>query len=160
MDFYDANNGVIVGGNVPLNTGTILTTNNSGVTWTVSTPGSSRLIRVDFYDATVGYAVGLNGTILKWSIPVAPDASFSTSSPGCVSQAVSFYTVMAAVTGVTHSWDFGLGATPATSSAVNPPAITYSSTGAKLVKHVKSGPFGQWSFRTAFAMVARPFWPK
>ena len=141
MDFYDANNGVIVGGNVPTDAGTILTTSNSGVSWTLSTPGSSRLTKVDFLDASTGYAVGLDGTILKWTIPTTPDAGFTSSAPGCLGQSISFYPVMAAA-GVTHSWDFGSGATPATSSSVNPAGVIYSSTGAKLITHIVTNSLG------------------
>jgi gliding motility-associated-like protein len=36
---------------------------------------------------------------------------------------------------VTHLWDFGSGANPATSTQENPPAVTYLTTGAKNVTH-------------------------
>ncbi|MGZ4118465.1 MAG: T9SS type B sorting domain-containing protein, partial [Bacteroidia bacterium] len=145
MDFYDANNGVIVGGSAPLDSGIILTTANSGVSWTIYNPNSSRLTKVDFYDANTGYAVGLDGTILKWSVPLppaAPDASFTTSAPGCLGQTVNCYSVMAGTPGVTHSWNFGLSATPATSTATNPTGVTYSTYGAKMVTHIVTTSLG------------------
>lgn len=67
IDFYDVSNGVIVGGNVAANTGVILTTTNGGASWSTYNPGSSRLYEVDFVNANLGYAVGLNGTILRYS---------------------------------------------------------------------------------------------
>jgi len=145
MDFYDASNGVIVGGDFIANTGTILTTNNSGVTWSIYTPGSSRLVKVNFFDANTGYAVGNDGTILKWAIPaapVAPDGMFTSSAPGCVGQTINFYSVMSGIPGVTHSWDFGIGATPATSTSINPSGVTYSTNGAKIIKHIVTTTLG------------------
>src|ERR1043165_2396393 len=67
MDFYDANNGVIVGGNIGANTGIILTTANGGASWSTYSPGTSRLSKVDFLKLHPGYAVGLTGTLLKYS---------------------------------------------------------------------------------------------
>jgi gliding motility-associated-like protein len=143
IDFYDASNGVIVGGNVALDTGIILTTANSGASWSPTIISSSqRLVRVDFFDATTGYAVGFGGTILKWSIPIPPDANFSSSAPGCMGQGVDFYSVMAGITGVTHTWNLGLGATPATSSSINPTGIMYSSPGAKIITHITTNSLG------------------
>ncbi|MFL5764357.1 MAG: YCF48-related protein [Bacteroidia bacterium] len=67
IDFYDSNHGFVVGGDISLNTGTILTTTNGGASWTTSYPGTARLYRVDVVNANVGYASGLNGTILKYT---------------------------------------------------------------------------------------------
>ena len=143
MDFYDANNGVIVGGNIALDTGIILTTTNSGATWNPTViPSTTRLVKVNFFNASIGYAVGVGGRILKWSIPVPPDASFTSSAPACTGQAVSFYSSMAGVTGITHQWNFGFGAAPPTSSSINPTGIFYSSPGAKLVKHITTNSLG------------------
>lgn len=66
-DFYDSNNGVVVGGNVSANTGVILTTTDGGNSWSSYNPGTSRLYRIDFVNANLGFAVGLNGTILRYS---------------------------------------------------------------------------------------------
>lgn len=70
LDFIDASQGFIVGGNVSSNIGSILETTNGGSTWTTSFPGSSRLTRVDMVNPNVGYAVGLDGTILKYTSTV------------------------------------------------------------------------------------------
>lgn len=65
--FADVNNGFAVGGNVAANTGIIVSTTNGGASWSTYTPGCSRLYRVDFLNTNLGYAVGLDGTILKYS---------------------------------------------------------------------------------------------
>ncbi|MCW3071605.1 MAG: hypothetical protein JWO44_1495 [Bacteroidetes bacterium] len=67
MDFFNSLEGFIVGGNIGANTGIIMKSNNGGNTWTSYTPGSSRLTRVDFVNANTAYAVGLDGTILKYT---------------------------------------------------------------------------------------------
>ena len=136
IDFVDANNGWMVGGSIPLNTGNILNTTNGGATWTSTIPGSSRLTKTDFVNSSLGYAVGLDGTILQYSVPYPPDATFTTSAPGCIGQATNFYSVMSGIPGVTESWDFGIGATPATSTSSNPTGIIYSSFGAKIITHI------------------------
>ncbi len=142
MDFYDANNGVIVGGNVALNTGIILQTTNAGASWTSTIPGTSRLTRADFFDGSLGYAVGLDGTLLQWTVASIADAQFTSSAPGCIAQSVNFYSVMAGTPGVTDSWDFGIGAIPATSTSSNPTGVLYSSAGAKIVTHISTTSLG------------------
>ena len=142
MDFYDANNGVIVGGNATLNTGNILQTTNGGASWTGFLPGTSRLTRVDFFDSSLGYAVGLDGTILQWTVASVPDAQFTSSAPGCVAQSVNFYSIMASTPGVTHSWDFGSGAIPATSTSSNPTGVLYPTAGAKVITHITTTALG------------------
>lgn len=67
IDFYDANNGYIVGGDVNANIGSIFVTTNGGASWTpiALNAGTPRLTRIDMVDQNTGYAVGLNGTIMK-----------------------------------------------------------------------------------------------
>ncbi len=67
VQFYDTNKAIAVGGNVANNTGTILTTSDGGTTWNISTPNTSRLFKIDFANSNLGYIVGLDGTILKYS---------------------------------------------------------------------------------------------
>jgi photosystem II stability/assembly factor-like uncharacterized protein len=69
IDFYDANNGYAVGGDITANTGKMLATTDGGATWTNITlnSGTARLARIDMVDQNTGYAVGLNGVILKYS---------------------------------------------------------------------------------------------
>ena len=145
LDFYDASNGFIVGGDVPLNTGNILRTTDGGNSWTGFAPGSSRLTKVDFYDENLGYAVGLDGTILQYTVPLppaVPDGSFTSSTPGCVGPFQNFYSSMYGTPGVSHTWDFGVGAVPATSTLYNPSGILYSIAGAKVVTHIATTALG------------------
>ena len=63
---------------------------------------------------------------------ILPD--FSSNSPRCTGGAVDFvYTQPAYGGDVAFLWDFGSGATPATSIAQNPTGIVYSKPGLKLV---------------------------
>ncbi len=70
-------------------------------------------------------------------------ADFTSSVPqnganGCLGQAVNFYNIGSSGSGATHFWNFGAGATPATSTDENPTNIIYASTGAKIVTHTVS----------------------
>lgn len=141
IDFIDANNGFTVGGNIALNTGNILQTINGGNTWTSYLPGTSRLTKVGYYDLNLCYAVGLNGTILQWTVPLPPDAQFTSSAPGCTGQLENFYSTMV-TSGVTHSWNFGSSAIPATSTLNNPVGVTYSTSGAKVITHIVTTALG------------------
>lgn len=60
-------NGFAVGGSIPNNTGTILTSTDSGQSWSSSSSNTSRLSAIDFYSADLGYAVGGDGSILKYT---------------------------------------------------------------------------------------------
>lgn len=73
IDFCDGTtNGYYVGGNVAQNSGTILNTTDGGANWTpVVAAGANRLYSVDFFNCCTGYAVGLNGTILKLGTAVS-----------------------------------------------------------------------------------------
>ncbi|MBI4649505.1 MAG: PKD domain-containing protein, partial [Bacteroidia bacterium] len=62
-----------------------------------------------------------------------PDVSFTSSAPGCVGQGVNFYSVNNYPPGYSYLWNFGSGATPATSTLQNPTNIVYSTSGAKTV---------------------------
>jgi gliding motility-associated-like protein len=139
LDFVDANNGFIVGGLVGGTTGTILHTTNGGNSWSPSYFGNNRLVGVDFVDPVTAYAVGLGGEIIKWSnaLPPVLDARFTSSEPGCLGQLENFYSV-ASGSGLAHTWNFGNGATPATSAQEDPSGIVYSTAGAKLVTHIVS----------------------
>ncbi len=70
-------------------------------------------------------------------------ADFTSSVPqnganGCLGQPVNFYNIGSSGSGATHFWNFGAGATPATSTDENPTNIIYASTGAKIVTHTVS----------------------
>jgi gliding motility-associated-like protein len=65
-------------------------------------------------------------------IDSTPTASFSSTAPQCTGVGVDFSNSSTA-TGVTYAWNFGPGATPATSTAANPTGIVYSTPGTKIV---------------------------
>ena len=90
--------------------------------------GNTRIGQVDIgsYEASI-----ISSTL-------TPDARFTSSAPGCLSQLENFYSVITETVGVTHSWDFGVGATPPISLAKDPAGIIYSSSGAKLITHIVS----------------------
>ena len=69
---------------------------------------------------------------------ITPDARFTSSEPGCLGQLENFYSVITQTLAITHSWNFGNGASPATSNQKDPVGIVYSSSGAKLVTHIVS----------------------
>jgi len=65
-------------------------------------------------------------------IDSTPVAAFSSTAPQCTGIGVDFSNGSTA-TGVTYAWDFGPGATPATSTAQNPTGVVYSTSGTKTV---------------------------
>jgi len=77
LKFINTNLGYAVGGNVGMNAGIILKTTDGGNTWSMYTPGTSRLYRVDFANTYTGYAVGFDGTILKFNVKVGIDEASS-----------------------------------------------------------------------------------
>jgi len=61
-------------------------------------------------------------------------ADFDRSqNPTCVNSLVYFYNVSDYNANTTFLWDFGTGATPATSTSIQPPAVTYSTQGQKQI---------------------------
>lgn len=63
LAFLDAEHGVVVGAN-----GAIAQTNDGGVTWSETVTGATQLLTwVDLVSPSVAYAVGTNGSILKYS---------------------------------------------------------------------------------------------
>jgi photosystem II stability/assembly factor-like uncharacterized protein len=97
IDFIDANNGFISGGNPTLNTGTILSTTNGGASWSVYNPGSTRLYRLDVVNANVAYAAGVDGAIYKYSSNVGineitdPESAFvNYPNPFSTSTTINF----------------------------------------------------------------------
>lgn len=62
----------------------------------------------------------------------SPTANFSVTSTGnCVNQNVTF--TDASLMATSWSWDFGVGATPATATGAGPHSVTYSTAGTKAV---------------------------
>jgi len=63
-----------------------------------------------------------------------PTSGFSSNAPGCTGDSINF--VNSGTSGMVYSWDFGSGASPATSTAESPQGIIYSSPGIKIVKQI------------------------
>lgn len=87
-------------------------------------------------DATTGCNVTTTENIV---INPTPVANFTSSAPKCAGSAVNFTNTGTAV-GVTYSWSFGAGATPATSTAQSPTGIIYSTSGSKTVTLTTTNP--------------------
>ncbi len=66
LQFHNGYSAFAVGGDVNANTATMLSTIDGGITWDVHYPDCNRLYRVAFANPSHGYAVGMNGTILKY----------------------------------------------------------------------------------------------
>ena len=65
-------------------------------------------------------------------VDTTPVAAFTSTAPQCTGANVDF-TNTGTATGVTYAWDFGAGATPATSTSQNPTGIVYSTSGSKTI---------------------------
>ncbi|OFY71619.1 MAG: hypothetical protein A3G23_01775 [Bacteroidetes bacterium RIFCSPLOWO2_12_FULL_37_12] len=66
------------------------------------------------------------------TVNATPTSSFTSDGPACVEENVLFTNT--GTSGATsYDWDFGSGASPATSSVVSPVLVTYSSSGNKTV---------------------------
>ncbi|MCW5909083.1 MAG: PKD domain-containing protein [Chitinophagales bacterium] len=72
--------------------------------------------------------VGVVGADFTSSVPMNGDG-------GCVGHGENFYNIGSSGSGASHYWNFGAGATPATSTLENPTNIVYSTPGAKIVTH-------------------------
>ncbi|MBI3135470.1 MAG: gliding motility-associated C-terminal domain-containing protein [Bacteroidetes bacterium] len=67
----------------------------------------------------------------NFDVVASPNVSFTSTAPQCVSSAVDFtYT---GTTAISYQWDFGVGASPQSSSVQNPQGVTYSTAGTKTV---------------------------
>jgi PKD repeat protein len=87
-------------------------------------------------------STGVNDGFTCTPVPIASFNTNSSTSTACVGSAISFRdnSYNAAVT--SRLWDFGAGATPATSIAKDPTGIVYSTPGKKTVKLTVTGPNG------------------
>ena len=63
---------------------------------------------------------------------ITPD--FSSNAPRCTGSTVDFVYTQQAYGTMTYLWDFGSGASPATSTAQNPTGVVYATPGLKLVR--------------------------
>ena len=81
----------------------------------------------------ISILVGTANTGLAQSPCDTITPSFSSNSPRCTGNAVDFVYTQQAYGTMTYLWDFGSGASPATSTAQNPTGVVYSTPGLKLV---------------------------
>ena len=104
-----------------------------------STSGA-KTITHDVNNGPIGCAQGAQTQVI--TINPAPTASFSSTAPQCSGNAVSFTNTGTTGAGVTYVWDFGSGATPATSTSQNPTGIMFSTSGTKTVTLNVTNQFG------------------
>lgn len=66
IDFCSSLEAVVTGGIIAPSIALVLTTVDGGITWTSTYPPVPRLTKVDMLRSTLGYAVGISGTIIKY----------------------------------------------------------------------------------------------
>ncbi|MHB8402598.1 MAG: PKD domain-containing protein, partial [Bacteroidia bacterium] len=76
------------------------------------------------------------------AINPVPTSSFTSNAPQCEGSAVNFTNAGTTGTGITYAWDFGSGATPATSVAQNESGVQYATAGTKTVSLITKNQFG------------------
>jgi PKD repeat protein len=75
--------------------------------------------------------------------------NISSASSQCLAgNSFAFSNSSSTGTGVTYSWDFGSGATPATYSGLTPPSVTYSTVGTKTITLTVNAPGPVTTFST------------
>ncbi len=131
-----------VGGNITFNQ-TSLGSNltyawnfGNGNTSTLPGPHTQTYNTVGTFNVTLT-VTGFCGTSTQ-TIPVTirpyPVINFTTTpDSGCVPLAVTI--VNSSTAGGTNTWNFGAGAAPATSTAYNPPVVTYNTAGTKVITY-------------------------
>lgn len=67
------------------------------------------------------------------NISQSPAPAFTSNAPQCANTAINFTYTGTSGSGWTYAWDFGVGATPANSSAQNPASVMYSTSGTKTI---------------------------
>jgi gliding motility-associated-like protein len=100
--------------------------NPTGVMY--ATPGTKTVtltIANGFCSATATNTITINQT---------PVANFTHTAPECTGMPVHYTNTGTTGAGWTYNWNFGAGATPATSTLENPTGIIYSTPGSKLVQ--------------------------
>ena len=110
---------------------TYLWTMHNGTTTTVKDPPPITLTTAGSYTVTLT-ATDTNKCASTFKVPVSigsPTATFTVPDTVCINTPVTFTNTSSAGT---YSWNFGAGATPATSGLVNP-VVTYSTAGPKTV---------------------------
>ncbi len=88
------------------------------------------------------------------SVVDIPVGSFTSSAPQCIDQPVNFtFTGSGALS---YEWDFGVGATPGSSTVQNPQGIMYSSSGSKTITLTVSNGYCSRTVTQAIPINATP----
>jgi gliding motility-associated-like protein len=98
--------------------------NPSGITY--STSGTKNI------SLTISDANCSNVTTQNIDVYDTPTADFTSTAPECTGLGIDF-TNTGSSTGMSFAWDFGLDATPATSTSENPTDIVFSTAGTKTI---------------------------
>ncbi len=106
---------------------TSVTQNQAGVTYSASGAQTVTL-------TTTAIASGCSATATQViTINPEPTATFTSNAPQCAGNSVNFTNTGSSGAGITYSWSFGAGATPATSTTESPSGVIYSTPGTKLI---------------------------
>ncbi|MFN5370756.1 MAG: PKD domain-containing protein, partial [Bacteroidia bacterium] len=84
-------------------------------------------------DLSVNTGVCTASASASVAIYAVPSASFSMPVSACVNETAAIGFTGTASPGATYSWDFGLGATPATANNTGPHTVSWGTTGTKNV---------------------------
>ncbi|PCH96757.1 MAG: hypothetical protein COB85_03275 [Bacteroidetes bacterium] len=104
--------------------------------------------------ATLGSCV--DSTTQSITINEKPTASFSSTAPACGNVGVDFNNTGSSALKWSYSWDFGIGASPSSSSAENPLDIMYNSSGLKTITLTLSDGICVSSFTQSIIINATP----
>lgn len=89
-------------------------------------------------------------------VKAAPTSTFSfTPNPVCQGVASTFSYTGNATVGATYSWNFGSGASPATSTTAGPHAVSYATSGSKTIT-LQVSQFGCSSTVTTQTLIVNP----
>jgi gliding motility-associated-like protein len=83
---------------------------------------------------TISSGYCANTTTQVLTILEKPIANFASTAPECTGLDVDFTNTGSTGGAWTYAWDFGSGATPATSNAENPSGVVYNTAGTKVVE--------------------------
>ena len=83
---------------------------------------------------TISSGYCANTTTQVLTILEKPVANFASTAPECTGLDVDFTNTGSTGGAWTFAWDFGSGATPATSTAENPSGVVYNTAGTKLIE--------------------------
>lgn len=105
--------------------------NPSGISYSA---GGNKTVTLTISDGLCSDIIAQNITINE-----TPVADFTSTAPQCTGLNVDF-TNTGTTSGVLYSWDFGSGATPATSTVQDPSGVVYSTSGSKVISLTTTNP--------------------